>query len=160
MANVFSGMRKYRILSILSGAFFTLFTVLKLVASDKQPYKCCWSATVMAELSVPDFVPTQLSRQVAWWGHSSTSIWINHRRHIRGRNVCPGCFLKIFHWHLLGRSRKHQHHIFQKEWPWKERIPEESHPGYEEVLEISQPIHSTYFCMDIREGYMVCLICV
>lgn len=26
-----------------------------------------------------------------------------------GKNVCPGGFLKIFHWHLLGRSRKSQH---------------------------------------------------
>ena len=45
--------------------------------------------------------------------------------HLR-RNVCPSCFLKIFHWHLLGRSRKQQHHNSQNTWQEMERKPQES----------------------------------
>lgn len=59
MADAFSGMRKYHILSILSCPFFVLFTVSKLGASDRHRCNCRWSATFMTELSLPEFVQTQ-----------------------------------------------------------------------------------------------------
>ena len=49
-----------------------------------------------------------------------------HQRSIWGRNVYPGYFPKIFHWHLLGRTRKHQHCNLQNAWQWMETKSQKS----------------------------------
>ena len=83
----------------------------------------CWLTEIMARVCADSVVTPGI--RIRPLEHLNITVNKLLKIHLR-RNVCPGCFLKTFHWYLLRRSRKQQHHNSQNTWQEMERKPQES----------------------------------